>query len=47
MQLACVICHCRAALAPLAHLVMSVPRVFRECLEREASLGLQGLKATE
>lgn len=37
----------RAALAPLVHLVMSVPRVFRECLEREASLGLQGLKATE
>lgn len=37
----------RAALALLVHLVMVALQVFRECLEREESLGLQGPKATE
>lgn len=37
----------REARVPLVHLVMQVLQVFRECLERGASLALQGLKVTE
>lgn len=37
----------REARGLLVQLVMGAPQVFRECLEREESLGLQDLKATE